>query len=137
MSQGRTDPDPGALFDSDLLSAVNSSLDAGDNVVIGIDNNADVRSSPLAVEFRSLGLLDAILSQHAPASPPATHNRNQSRTPIDGIWVSPGLHVVCSGYAPFDSSYAMASNHRLLWVELDNRSLLGKNLPPVAPVWAS
>jgi len=40
--QGVPSPDPCSIFDADLLAAVTSALDAGDNVVIGIDNNADV-----------------------------------------------------------------------------------------------
>ena len=136
MSQGISEPDPGALFDSQFLDAVRSSLEAGDNVVIGVDNNADVRSSTLANELHALGLVDAILTQHAPASPPATHNHNHNRTPIDSIWVTLGLTVLWSGYAPFDAPCAMLSNHRLLWVELNNSSLMGKHLPSVAPVKA-
>ena len=68
--QGIASPDPCSIFDTDLFAAITTSLDAGDNVVIGIDNNADVRSSWLATKFVSLGLSDAILSQHSPASPP-------------------------------------------------------------------
>ena len=76
--QGISNPDPCSIFDSDLMTALVSWLDAGDNVVLGIDNNDDVRSSTLATRLSSLGLYDAILTQHSPASPPATHNRNTS-----------------------------------------------------------
>ena len=136
MSQGKPNPDPGSLFDSQFIDAIQISLDVGDNVVIKIDNNDDVRSSTLAAKLLSLGLVHDILTQHAPASPPATRNCNHSCTPIDTLWVSPGLTVLCSGYAPFDSPFAMTSDHRLLWIKLDNSSLLGKHLPSVAPVRA-
>ena len=84
-----------------------------------------------------LGLCDSILSLHPHASPPATHNCNTRRIPIDAIWTSPGISVSRSGYAPFDSSIAMQSNHRLLWIEVTNDSLLGKHLPNSRPVPAS
>jgi len=134
--QGDISPDPCRTFDKDLLTAIMSSLDSGDNVVLGVDNNDDVRTSYLSTKLKNLGLTDAILSQHAPSSPPATHNRNTSRTPIDAIWTTPGILVNRSGYLPFDHHNAMRSDHRLLWIEIDNSSALGKHLPSVVPIKA-
>jgi hypothetical protein len=37
---------------------------------------------------------EAILTKHASKSPPATYNRNYSRQPIDGIWISDGLEIL-------------------------------------------
>ena len=71
---------------------------------------------------------------HTPASPPATHNRKSNRIPIDALWATPGLLVTRSGYAPFDSAVGMKSDHRLLWMEVDDTSLLSKNLPSSVPV---
>ena len=132
-----SDPDPRALFDTHLLAEVSTRLTAGDAVLLGVDNNADVRTSSLAIGLLDLGFRDAVLSAHSPASPPATHNRNQSRTPIDAIWISPTIEVSRTGYCPFDGIHGMDSDHRLLWVELDNTSILGKYLPPTHPVLSS
>ena len=79
-----------------------------------------------------LGLSEAILTLHRPASPPATHNRNLSRTPIDAIWVSPSVRISRAGFLPFDDAHSMRSDHRMLWVEIDNSSILGKHLPAPA-----
>ena len=53
-----------------------SFINAGDSIVLGVDDNYDVRTSDLSQKLTELGLRDAILTLHAPASPPATYNRN-------------------------------------------------------------
>ena len=130
-------PDPHDIFDTDLLAMLSLRLEAGDCVVLGIDHNDDVRTSRLSQGLRSLGLSDAILSLHAPASPPATHNRNTTRTPIDALWVSPSVGITRAGYCPFDGPYGMSSDHRLLWIEVTELSILGKHLPPSMKIPAS
>ena len=128
------DPDPLKLFDRDLVLALEAQLQAGDSIVLGIDQNSDTRQSPLSTLLLAIGLTEAILSTHKPASPPATHNRNLTRTPIDAIWISPAIRVSRAGYSPFDGPQSMKSDHRMLWVEIDNSSILGKHLPspPIA-----
>ena len=112
-------------------------MNMGDSVVIGVDNNWDVHTSVLAKGLEDLGLRDAILSLHAPASPPATQNSNKNRVPIDAIWVTPSVEVTRAGFCPFDDPSTMTSDHRMLWVELDNSSILGKHLPSSRKVNAS
>ena len=64
---------------------------------------------------------------HALASPPATHNRNQSRTPIDVIWGTSGVEVERAGYCPFNQkALSAASDHQMIWVEVSSLSILGK-----------
>ena len=101
------------LFDRDLINAVNAQLQAGDSVILGIDQNSDTRNSPLSTLLTGLGLSEAILTLHRPASPPATHNRNLSRTPIDAIWVSQNVRVSRAGFSPFDDVNSMRSDHRI------------------------
>ena len=57
----------------------------GDNIVLGVDMNEDARNGALATQLKDLNMRNLILTTHASASPPATHNRNQNRTPIDAI----------------------------------------------------
>jgi hypothetical protein len=66
-------------------------MDEGDQLIIGIDANEDVRTGATAEFFQTLGLRDAILDKHSQSSPPATHNRNNQRQPSDGLFVTPGL----------------------------------------------
>ena len=129
-------PNPVALFDRDLLDEMKRWLEMGDSIVLGIDVNGDVRPSfddRRSVEFVSalvtMGLRDAVLSLHPSLPPPATQNRNQNRVPIDAIWVSRNVVVNRAGFSPFGGDLACVSDHRMLWVELDNSSILGKFLP--------
>ena len=131
------DPNPHAIFDEELLAEVRKRMNMGDIVVLGVDNNHDVRTSVLAKGLEELGLRDAVLSLHAPASPPATQSSNKRRVPIDAIWVSPSVEVTRAGYCPFDGVSTMTSDHRMLWVELDNSSILGKHLPSSRKIKAS
>ena len=132
------DPNPQSLFEEHLVEEIVSFMNAGDSIVLGVDGNYDVRTSALSQKLTELGLRDAILTLHAPASPPATYNRNTNRVPIDAIWVSPSVEVNRAGYCPFDGGGpSMSSDHRMLWVELDNCSILGKHLPPSRKIIAS
>ena len=63
-----------------------SFMNDGDSIVLGIDGNDDVHTSVLSQQLIALGLCDAILTLHAPASPPATYNRNTNWVPIVSIW---------------------------------------------------
>jgi len=94
-----------------------------------MDHNEDVRTGPLGEQLKALGLHAAILTLHSTLSPPATFNRNTSRTPIDAIWVSANVDIIRAGYCPFGGSDGMRSDHRMLWIEVDNSSILGKYLP--------
>ena len=123
-------PNPCILFHRDLTAALQVCLGAGDQVIVGIDQNADVRTDGLSFELQALGFREAILTLHTQSSPPATHNRNTTRTPIDAIWVSENVDVLRAGYCPFGGAYGMESDHRMLWIEVCNCSLMGKHLPP-------
>ena len=55
-------PNPRDLFDDDILNAIDSWLELGDILVIGIDMNEDVRTGQLAYRLKEKGLIDAVLS---------------------------------------------------------------------------
>jgi hypothetical protein len=71
--------------------------------------------------------------------PPATFNQNQSRIPIDVIWVSPNLDINRAGFSPFDGGplSAPSDGHIMLWIEVDNYSSLGKHIPTITPPLAA
>jgi hypothetical protein len=102
--------------------------------------NEDVRDCNLSKVFQENELQNAILTSHPSESPPATFNRNHSRTPIDAIWVTPNLDITRAGFMPFDggSQLAPSDGHRMLWIEVDNYSFLGKHIPiTTSPLTAS
>ena len=104
-------------------------MQAGDNIVLGIDMNDNARFLDLSRELCRAGLHNAILSQHSGHSPPSTQRENKNRTPIDAIWVSPNVSVSRSGYAGFDAKIAAESDGRLLWIKVENVSIFGKDIP--------
>mgnify|MGYP002807345711 CR=1 FL=1 len=85
----------------DLFEELSAWIDAGNQIILGIDANEDVRTGATASFFQALGMTEAILHRHQRKSPPATHNRNFQRQPIDGIWVTPGLWATGAGYCAF------------------------------------
>jgi hypothetical protein len=74
-----------------------------------------------------------------PSPPPATFNQNQSRIPIDAIWVSPNLDINRAGFMPFDGGppSAPSDGHRMLWIEVGNYSFLGKHISTTTPPLAA
>jgi hypothetical protein len=97
-----------------------------------MDANEDVRDGAAASMMTTFSMKEAILTKHASKSPPPTYNRNYSRQPIDGIWISDGLEILRGGYTEFLG--AAPSNHRALWVDLHYTKLFGHSiLPTVRP----
>ena len=85
---GIIEPHPRMQFDKDLISFISKVMLKGNNIVLSIDMNEDVRTGTLAQQLLSLGLIDLVLSTHSSQSPPATFNRNEIRTLVDAIWGS-------------------------------------------------
>ena len=126
------DPDPRKIFDDDLCKELDVWHELGDNLVIGIDLNEDAQDSLIARKLKSsYNLKDGVLSRHPDLSPPATFNCNTNRKVIDAIYISENIEVLQAGYMPFDcgSPAVESDGHRMLWVMLDNLSMLGKHIP--------
>ena len=81
--------------------------------MVGIDANEDVRTGKIAKLFKTLtpSLSESILDLHGKEGP-ETCNKNTKRTPIDGLFVSPGIEPSQGGY----TSYGQV-------VDADHRSL--------------
>lgn len=94
---------------------------------MGMDANEDVCNGPFSQRLQDLGLYETITRHHLPISPPATQNRNRSRTPIDGIWATGTLEVTKAGYTAFGGG--CPSDHRGLWIDVTTASMLGHRPP--------
>jgi hypothetical protein len=78
-----------------------------------------------------LGLQDSVLSSFPGQSPPETNLKNNNETPIDAIYVTPGILPTTAGYTPY---FQLAfSDHRALFITVPYDSCLGHNLPDVPP----
>lgn len=119
--------DPLALFDSDLKIMVENFMEQGHQMVVMGDYNQDllVTSSPTKKMLERLGLQDGIMSKYG-GTAPRTHVYGSR--PIDGIFVSPTLHITQGGYAPGD---IIVSDHRMLWIDITTASMLGEKYNPI------
>jgi hypothetical protein len=80
-----------------------------------IDGNSNMKSSDLSNTLSQLSLKEAILDKHG-LQGLATHKRNATSSPIDGIWISPGLQVSQGGYFAYDQ--VIPSDHRCIWIDI-------------------
>ena len=114
--------EPRRAFMEDLCRALQTWLQDGEHIVVGMDANDDLRSGEVARTLERLGLEERILQRHRDRTPQATYHRNTKGKPIDGIFSSPGVPVLAAGYYDWDE--AVTSTHRALWVDVSD-NLLG------------
>jgi hypothetical protein len=76
------------------------------------------------MSMSTLGLREAILDLHSDHSPLATHNHNQNRQPVDGIWDTQGIQIAYGGYSAFGD--ACPSDHRALWIDIMYSVMFGQ-----------
>jgi hypothetical protein len=119
---------PRHAFLSDLIVDIKKFLDMGDHIILMLDGNSNMKGSDLSRALTQLSLVEAILERHG-SDGPATHKRNSTKTPIDGIWLSPGLRIERGGYFEYDE--VIPSDHRCLWVDLSFTMAFGHNMPPL------
>ena len=118
-------PDAQALFICDLVKFLGDLRDEGNNVVLGMDANDDVRDGELTKALWEVGIFEAVVSNHKEKSVPATCAKNTQQKPIDSIWTSPGLTVLRCGFLPFHDRKGFQSDHRMVWSDICNEDLLG------------
>ena len=108
-----------ALFE-DLDKSMQVWMEAKENIVLAGDFNCDVRLEEIQSWIRKWNLRDSVLSIHGSNAPPTYNNGS---CPIDAIFVSANIAVSRSGYLGFGDGDV--GDHRCLWVDITNRSLLG------------
>ena len=113
------------LFIRDLCKFLGNLRDEGNNEVLGMDVNNNVRDGKVKTALMEIGMYKAVVSNHGSESVPATCATNKQRKPIDSIWTSPGLTVLQCGFLPFHNVYGFQFNHRLIWADICNKDMLG------------
>ncbi len=93
--------------------------------------NENAYNGRLSRMLRALGLRPLIKSIHPNKSPPATFDGNSTKTTIEEIWGTGTVDVKRAGFMPFNSGSpsAPSDGHRMLWIKVDNNSILGKEIP--------
>ena len=98
----------------------------GFSIIVAGDFNEAVNSTQIRNFFQRLNMQELILQQHGNSAP---NTMIQGTQPIDGIFGTTDLHAVRSGYMGFD--WGIASDHRILWIDLNYAQTLGTNSPPL------
>jgi Reverse transcriptase (RNA-dependent DNA polymerase) len=114
---------PRAAFWDDLIAEITPWTEGTDSIVLGMDMNDDVRDAENVKHLKALNLTEVITHKHGHDGP-NTHEFGS--TPIDGLFVSPGLLEAQCGYLPF------VFDHRLLWIDLDLETTFGYE-PDISP----
>jgi hypothetical protein len=131
LSSHDREEEPRAAFYTDLMQEVETWKSKGDQVIIGINANEDVRGRDTARIFAEMDMREGILEAHHDKSPPATCDKNTNREPIDGIFATPGIRIVAGGYSAFNSG--CPSDHRYLWIDIPYEDAFGYAAPPLVP----
>jgi hypothetical protein len=127
-----SDREPRQAFLEDFHSALTSWTNNGEQVVICMDANEDVREGEVASMFRSVGFEEQITSTHGTNEPPpATHDSNTKSIPIDGIWTNFGHGTFRCGYLGFGEG--LPGDHRTAWIDIPLSDVFGYTPPPDAP----
>jgi hypothetical protein len=117
---------PRQAFTEDLLTEVAKWKLEGDQIVIGMDANDDVRYSNFATLMRRADFYEVVTDKHG-QSGPSTYARGTK--PVDAIWVLSSLRHSECGYLPFGSF-----DHRPLFIDLPSHLVFGSSaLPAVRP----
>lgn len=111
--------DPIDCFDKDLPEFIKHCQDEGEQIILGIDANEDVRTGVFCCKMKEVGLVDVCINRHGSHAPP-TYARGT--LPIDALFVSVNLINSRAGYLP------VVSDHRVLWVDVPQRTLFGLRL---------
>jgi hypothetical protein len=119
---------PRVVMQEDLATAIDGWIKQGNQIVLGIDANEDVRSNRrggFSDAMRKVGLEETITKQHGNNGPP-TSDANEGSDPIDGIYVSRTLRNLKCGYT------TQWTDHRMLWIDLPTEMAFG-SVEPVIP----
>ena len=76
------------MFTIDLCKEIEKWLESGDQLILGVDANKDVRAGPFSCSLKTLGLVNVISNHHGNEAQ-AIYNR--ASIPIDGLYASSTL----------------------------------------------
>jgi hypothetical protein len=98
------------------VTAMQAWLEAGDLIILGMDDNENVRAGTPAEYANKWGLVDAHRRQFPALAPVGTQDTNLAGIPVDGLWISPGLECSQAGMTGLGEIAIDRAYHRLLWI---------------------
>lgn len=94
---------PRILFNEQLTLAIKIWMEAGEQIILGIDYNDSLDgNSDLEKRLREIGVFNVILQNHQDNTPPT---RTPGSKTIDTIFSNQSLLLSKSGYMPFQTAY--------------------------------
>lgn len=113
----------------DLQQALQNFIEAGDQIILMLEGNCNMRDSNLQRMLNGLTMNEIILQKHG-LQRPATSKRNTLSVPIDGIWATPGVTMEVDGYFAFDE-VVLNTDHRCLRIDITFVNAFGHTMPPL------
>ena len=98
----------------------------GDHLVIMGDINDDIESDHIQTFFSEHHMTNVINEMHPSPNSPTTYAHTSSCRKVDGIWVTPGLHIERCGYT---KPGLLTGDHSFLWADISYDSALGHDPP--------
>jgi hypothetical protein len=120
---------PRLAFLEDLCKEIEAFKEEGDNIILMLDGNDDMRRGDIHRAFTNCNLHECLLERHGNRAV-NTYRRNDKNVPIDGIWASPSIDIKAGGYLAFDEVFP-GTDHRTLWIDITYRTAFGHNMAPI------
>jgi hypothetical protein len=92
-----------------------------------LDGNTNMRKGDRKEALELCTLKEIILDKHGMKGP-ETFRRNNTKTPIDGIWASPNIAVRSCGYFAYDDAF-INTDHQCIWADISYINAFGHNKP--------
>jgi hypothetical protein len=109
--------DPIEAFDNDIIFCIKQWIETGDQIILGIDVNEDIRSGTFARWIHlECGLQEITLRNFGPSLP---NSYARGSRPIDGLFVSSSLIKCTSSFTD------IVCDHRMLWIDVPTDLALG------------
>jgi len=114
---------PWKRFWMDLQKVLTEWMEQGDQIIMGVDVNEDIRMEEIMAFFDKFGMANIMLMKHGQEAP-ATQNRGNY--PIDRLFATRALQNHQCGYL---SGLDAIGDHRCLWIDIPEERLFSSNLP--------
>ena len=120
--------DPRAAILLDPAKQIKEWAKDGDQVILMMDVNEDVRKPTIQSFLSELGMREVLHEKHGASGAPRTHLKGS--IPIDGIFAMKSLDIIAGGYAAFDQGVkSKRTDHRCLWIDVKLVDVFGHSMP--------
>jgi hypothetical protein len=120
---------PRQAFLEDLSKDIGQWIQAGEQVIVMLDANSDVRDGDVNQMFFDAGMREVLLEINSDLPVTSTFARNLNNIPIDGIFATPTITLQAGGYFGFGEGPGL--DNRCLWLDVSFQSAFGYPPPPM------